>query len=38
MAKFKVPEEFELIDRLPRDASGNNSKNTFKNIGGKANA
>ncbi|WP_142826928.1 class I adenylate-forming enzyme family protein [Planococcus soli] len=38
LAKFKVPEEFELIDSLPRNASGKILKNTLKNIGGKANA
>lgn len=38
LAKFKVPEEFELIDSLPRNASGKILKNTLKNIGGKTNA
>ena len=38
LAKFKVPEEFELIESLPRNASGKILKNTLKNIGGKTNA
>ncbi|ANU22232.1 class I adenylate-forming enzyme family protein [Planococcus donghaensis] len=38
LAKFKIPEEFELIDSLPRNASGKILKNTLKNIGGKTNA
>ena len=38
LAKFKVPEEFELIDSLPRNASGKILKNTLKTIGGKTNA
>lgn len=38
LAKFKVPEEFELIDSLPRNASGKILKNTLKNTGGKTNA
>lgn len=38
LAKFKVPEEFELIESLPRNASGKILKNTLKKIGGKTNA
>ena len=38
LAKFKIPEEFELIDSLPRNASGKILKNTLKNTGGKTNA
>lgn len=38
LAKFKVPEEFEVIESLPRNASGKILKNTLKNIGGKTNA
>lgn len=30
LAKFKVPEEFEVIDSLPRNASGKILKNTLK--------
>lgn len=38
LAKFKVPQEFEIIEELPRNASGKILKNTLKNIGGKQNA
>ena len=38
LAKFKVPEEFEVIDSLPRNASGKILKNTLKNLGGVKNA
>lgn len=34
LAKFKVPEEFELIESLPRNASGKILKNTLKTLGG----
>jgi long-chain acyl-CoA synthetase len=35
LAKFKVPEEFEILDSLPRNASGKILKNTLKISGGK---
>lgn len=38
LAKFKVPEEFVLIDSLPRNASGKILKNTLKETGGRSNA
>ena len=38
LAKFKVPEEFVVIDSLPRNASGKILKNTLKDMGGKTNA
>lgn len=38
LAKFKVPEEFVLLDSLPRNASGKILKNTLKDIGGQSNA
>ena len=38
LAKFKVPEEFEIIESLPRNASGKILKNTLKHIGGEKNA
>lgn len=34
LAKFKVPEEFELIESLPRNAAGKILKNTLKEVGG----
>jgi long-chain acyl-CoA synthetase len=33
LAKYKVPEEFEIIDSLPRNASGKILKNSLKNRG-----
>lgn len=38
LAKFKVPEEFEVIESLPRNASGKILKNTLKLVGGEKNA
>ncbi len=38
LAKFKVPEEFELMDSLPRNAAGKILKNSLKLIGGVKNA
>lgn len=38
LAKFKVPEEFEVIESLPRNASGKILKNTLKHVGGEKNA
>ncbi|MCJ1907958.1 class I adenylate-forming enzyme family protein [Planococcus ruber] len=38
LAKFKVPEEFEIIESLPRNASGKILKNTLKHVGGEKNA
>lgn len=38
LAKFKVPEEFVLLESLPRNASGKILKNTLKETGGRSNA
>ncbi|SDM39948.1 Acyl-CoA synthetase (AMP-forming)/AMP-acid ligase II [Psychrobacillus sp. OK028] len=38
LAKFKVPEELEILDTLPRNASGKILKNNLKNLGGVTNA
>ncbi|MFC0272519.1 class I adenylate-forming enzyme family protein [Metabacillus herbersteinensis] len=38
MAKFKVPEVFEVLESLPRNASGKILKNTLKKLGGVKNA
>ena len=35
VAKFKVPEEFEILKTLPRNASGKILKASLKNIGGR---
>lgn len=38
LAKFKVPEEFEILETLPRNASGKILKSNLKNLGGVKNA
>ena len=38
LAKFKVPEQFVLLESLPRNASGKILKNTLKETGGRSNA
>lgn len=38
LAKFKVPEQFVLLQSLPRNASGKILKNTLKETGGRSNA